>query len=115
MPTFNLLDLTRAQEFALEPEQLHELVATFEQSLAQEMANIHAGLTANDALKVEHALHALKGFMPLFVDPNLGQNVTDLYQTSREQPLQVTGPLFTPLVPKLSELLVEVGSWLRPL
>jgi HPt (histidine-containing phosphotransfer) domain-containing protein len=115
MPAFNLLDLTRAQEFAFEAEQLRELVTTFEQSLVQEMASIHAGLAANEALKVEHALHALKGFMPLFVEQHLAQAVTDLYQTSREQPLAVTAPIFNSLVPKLSALLVEVGAWLRPL
>ena len=115
MPTYPLLDLTRAQEFAFEPEQLHELVATFEQSLTQEMANIHAGLETHDALKVEHALHALKGFMSLFVQPDFAQAMAELYQTSREQPLTVTGPRFNSLVPKLSNLLVEVGSWLRPL
>jgi len=115
MPTYNLLDLTRAQAFALEHEQLHELVASFEQSLTEEMAHIHAALAANEALKVEHSLHALKGFMPLFVEPNLAQSMADLYQTSREQPLSVTAPLFTALVPKLSALRVEVGQWLRPL
>ena len=39
-----LLDLTRAQEFALDPQQLRELVTTFEQSLAQEMTVIQAGM-----------------------------------------------------------------------
>jgi hypothetical protein len=115
MSTFHLLDLTRAQEFAFEAEQLRELVASFEQSLSQEMANIHAGLAANEAIKVEHALHALKGFMPLFVDENLAHSVTELYKTSREQPLAVTGAVFNSLVPNLSALLVEVGTWLRPL
>jgi hypothetical protein len=115
MSTFHLLDLTRAQEFAFETEQLRELVASFEQSLGQEIANIQAGLAANEALKVEHALHALKGFMPLFVDDTLAQSVTDLYQTSREQPLAATGSVFNSLVPKLFALRVEVGTWLRPL
>lgn len=115
MHTFKYLDVTRAQDFALEHEQLHELVASFEESLTQEMANIHAALAANDAQKVEHALHALKGFTPLFVEENLAQAVTDLYQTSRTQPLDLTGAVFNSLVPKLSALLVEVGRWLRPL
>ena len=112
MSTSLLLDLTRAKEFAFEADQLRELVVTFEQSLAQEMAVIQAGLAAGDALKVEHSLHALKGFMPLFATEPLAQGMTDLYKTSREQPLTVTGPVFTALVPNLEALLAEVRAWL---
>ncbi len=115
MPTPPMLDLTRAQEFAVQPGQLRELVVTFEQSLAQEMANIQAGLAAEDALKVEYALHALKGFMPLFAAEPLSQAMTDLYQSSREQPLDEVIPKFTALVPNLNLLLAEVRTWLAPL
>jgi HPt (histidine-containing phosphotransfer) domain-containing protein len=110
-----LLDLTRAQEFALDPQQLRELVTTFEQSLAQEMTVIQAGLAHHDALKVEHSLHALKGFMPLFTGEPLAQAVTTLYQSSRNQALEVTGAEFTALVPSLNTLLAEVRTWLGPL
>jgi HPt (histidine-containing phosphotransfer) domain-containing protein len=105
-------DLARANEFGFEETQVRELVITFEQSLEEEMAIIQAALAAGDGLKVQHALHALKGFMPLFTEPGLAQAITDLYQTSREQPLGVTAPLFTALVPNLSSLLVEVQAWL---
>jgi HPt (histidine-containing phosphotransfer) domain-containing protein len=115
MPTNSLLDLTRAKEFAFEADQLRELVVTFEQSLAQEMAIIQAGLASGDALKVEHSLHALKGFMPLFAAESFAQSMTDLYQTSREKPLDVTGPIFTALVPGLETLLVEVRACLSAL
>jgi HPt (histidine-containing phosphotransfer) domain-containing protein len=115
MPTNSLLDLTRAKEFAVEADQLRELVVTFEQSLTQEMGIIQSALVAGEALKVEHALHALKGFMPLFATQFLAQAMTDLYQTSREQPLGVTGPIFTALVPSLQTLLVEVRAWLSAL
>ena len=115
MTTSALLDLSRAKEFAVEPEQLRELVVTFEQSLAQEMTLIQAALAVGDALKVEHSLHALKGFMPLFAVGFLAQAMTDLYQTSREKPLDVTGPLFTALVPSLEALLAEVRACLSAL
>jgi len=115
MPTPPMLDLTRAQEFAFDQGQLRELVVTFEQSLAEEMANIQAGLAAKDALKVEYSLHALKGFMPLFAAESLTQAMTDLYQSSREQPLDVVNPIFTALVPNLYQLLAEVRAWLAPL
>ena len=115
MPTNSLLDLTRAKEFAFEADQLRELVMTFEQSLSQEMGIIRAGLANADPLKVSHSLHVLKGFMPLFAAESLAQAMTDLYQTSREKPLDVTGPVFTALVPSLQTLLVEVRVWLSAL
>lgn len=105
-------DLTRANEFGFEENQVRELVVTFEQSLQQEITVIQAAIAVGDALKVEHGLHALKGFMPLFTEPGLAQSITDLYQTSRAQPLNVTGPLFTALVPNLSSLLLEARAWL---
>jgi len=110
-----LLDLTRAKAFAFEEEQLHELVVTFEQSLTQEITVIQAGLASDDALKVEHSLHVLKGFMPLFSVECLAQNITDLYQNCRQQPLSVTGAAFTALVPSLERLLVDVRAYLRAL
>jgi HPt (histidine-containing phosphotransfer) domain-containing protein len=115
MSTSALLDLTRAKEFAIEAAPLRELVETFEQSLRQEMALIRAGIAAGDVIKVEHSLHALKGFMPLFARADLGQAVTDLYQHSRQQPLAVTTDGFTSLVPNLEGLLVEVRAWLAAL
>ena len=105
-----LFDLTNAQVFAEEPAQLRELVVTFETSLAQEIASIQAAIAANDAQKVEHALHALKGYMPLFACPDLGQAVTDLYQQSRQQGLSATAASFTSLVPSLQGLLTEVRA-----
>jgi HPt (histidine-containing phosphotransfer) domain-containing protein len=115
MSTQPLLDLSNAQVFADEPAQLRELVASFEQSLAQEMAVIEAGIQANDATQVEHALHALKGFMSLFACADLAQSITNLYQQSRQQPLEVTSASFTSLVPSLQALLAEVRAWLGAL
>ncbi len=110
-----LLDLTRAREFAFEAGQLRELVVTFEQSLVQEMAIIQAGLTNGDAMKVEHSLHALKGFMPLFAVESLAQAMADLYESSRQKPVAETGAAFTSLVPSLESLLVEARAWLSAL
>lgn len=112
MASKNWFDLTRANEFGFEEAQVRELVVTFEQSLQQELANIQAAVASGDDVKTQHALHALKGFMPLFSNAGLAQAITDLYQTSRDQPMTVTGPLLTALVPNLTALLAEVRAWL---
>ena len=54
-----LLDLTRAKEFAQEPEQLQQLLVTFEHSLAQELLELDAAFAHGNTQKAEHALHAL--------------------------------------------------------
>ncbi len=105
------LDLRGAQEFATDDVQMRELIATFEASLSQEMTTIQAALAANDSLKVEHSLHALKGFMSLFAAPVLAQSVIDLYQNSRNQPLVATKTTFESIQPHLEALLVEVRAW----
>jgi HPt (histidine-containing phosphotransfer) domain-containing protein len=110
-----LLDLTRAKEFAVQDDQLIELVVTFETSLVNEMGIIQSALASGDALKVEHALHALKGFMALFAVAPMAQSIADLYQTSRQAPLAMTGAAFTALVPNLEQLLAEVRAYLRAL
>lgn len=105
------LDLRGAQEFAMDDVQMRELMATFEVSLSQEIASIQAGLEGHDALKVEHSLHALKGFMSLFAHPTLAQAVTDLYQNSRNQPLTATKSRFEAILPNLEALLTEARVW----
>lgn len=106
-----MLDLTGAKEFAPEGEQLLELLQTFEQSLVIELRKIEAAIAHQDALAVEHSLHALKGFMPLFANPELAQKVTDLYQTSRTKPFGETCVVFNELAPNLRVLLKEVHAW----
>jgi HPt (histidine-containing phosphotransfer) domain-containing protein len=109
--TSAMLDLTGAKEFAPEGESLRELVQTFEQSLVVEMQKIEQAMERQDALTVEHSLHALKGFMPLFAHPDLAKKVTDLYQTSRTKPFGETCAVFNELAPNLRVLLKEVHAW----
>lgn len=114
-PMSLLLDLTRAKEFAREPEQLHQLLVTFEHSLAQELLELDTAFTDGNTQKAEHALHALKGFLPMFTGDSLGGAVIDLYAKSRQQPFEVTKTQFTTLVPNLELLLSQVRSRLNAL
>ena len=110
-PPSSWLDLTGAKEFAADDIQLRELIATFQDSLRQEIATIQAGLVASDALMVEYSLHALKGFMSLFAHPVLAQAVADLYQTSRNHSSLATRSGFETILPNLEALLGEVRAW----
>ncbi len=110
-PPFIWLDLSGAQEFAADDGQMRELMASFEQSLSQEVVSIQANLAANNGSNVELSLHALKGFMSLFSAPALAQAVADLYQHSRQQPLEATREGFQSILPNLEALLAEVRVW----
>ncbi len=110
-PPFIWLDLSGAQEFAADDGQMRELMATFEQSLSQEVVSIQANLAANNGSNAELSLHALKGFMSLFSAPALAQAVADLYQHSRQQPLEATREGFQSILPNLEALLAEVRVW----
>ena len=110
-----LLDLTRAKEFAQEPEQLQQLLVTFEHSLSSELLELDVAFTHGNTQKAEHALHALKGFLPMFAVDLLGSSVVDLYAKSRQQPLETTKSQFTTLVPNLELLLSQVRDRLSPL
>jgi HPt (histidine-containing phosphotransfer) domain-containing protein len=110
-----LLDLTRAKEFAHEPEQLQQLLVTFEQSLAQELMVLDAAFSNGNTQKAEYALHALKGFVPMFTGDSLSASVIDLYAKSRSQPFELTKSQFSTLVPNLELLLSQVRTRLNAL
>jgi len=110
-----LLDLTRAKEFAQEPEQLQQLLVTFEHSLSSELLELDVAFARGNTQKAEHALHALKGFLPMFTVDLLGSSVVDLYAKSRQQPFETTKSQFTTLVPNLELLLSQVRDRLSPL
>jgi len=110
-----LLDLTRAKEFAHEPEQLQQLLVTFEHSLAQELLALNTAFSHGNTQNAELALHAIKGFVPMFTDDSLGASVIDLYAKSRNQPFELTKSQFTTLVPNLELLLSQVRTRLNAL
>lgn len=114
MKTPQLLDLTRAKEFASEDDLLRELVETFEESLSLEIEVIETALAQQDKTKI-HALHALKGFVPLFTTDAFSQVVADVYLSCRTLEFAQSESLINSLVPNLKILLTDVREWLTPL
>ena len=98
-----------------EAAALRQLVATFHDSLAQELRQLDAALDAADASQVQFSLHALKGFVPLFCQPDLAQSLIDLYHDSRSQPLAAIQARYRALGPALHALTHEVEAWLGAL
>jgi hypothetical protein len=109
------LDFSEARAIAMDEAQLQQLVSTFHESLAPEIAALQAAFDAGDAERVGHTLHTLKGFLPLFCTPQVGQAFIDLYHQSRHAPLSETRARYESLAPVLVALEKEVRAWLGAL
>jgi len=109
------LDLTQAREIAGDDEMLRELVQTFVESLDTELTKVQSAFRDQDEQQVHFSLHALKGFMPLFCQPELAQATVALYQDCRQQSFAQTQAAYTVLEPAFIELLKEVRAWLGAL
>ena len=110
-----LLDLSQAQALAGEADALRGLVQSFRDSLRIELQRLDAAVSAEDTEALSFGLHALKGFVPLFCQPDLAQAVTDLYRDSRQQPASAIGLRYRDLAPVLHALGAEVEVWLGAL
>lgn len=110
--TYHFLDLTQAKEIAGQPDQLRQLVETFEVSLVDEIKKITQALSHQDQAALEFSLHTLKGFMAVFVVPTLAFQIEMLYKNCRNSPISATESEFNALVPNFEALLGEVRTWL---
>ena len=110
-----LLDLSQAQALAGEPQALRTLAESFRDSLQTELQRLDAAVLGNDAQAMSFGLHALKGFVPLFCQPDLAQAVAELYHNSRALDAHAIGAGYRDLAPVLRALGTEVEAWLGAL
>ena len=108
-------DLSQAREISGEKDMLRQLVLTFIESLDTELANAQQAFQTHDQPAMSQSLHALKGFLPLFCQPELAQMVIALYAECRRQELSKTQARFQTLEPALLELQKEAKAWLGAL
>ena len=80
-----------------------------------ELQRLDAALLSNDSQALSFGLHALKGFVPLFCQPDLAQAVAELYHNSRQQDAAATAAGYRDLAPVLRTLGAEVEAWLGAL
>lgn len=110
---YSLLDPSRAQDFAMDDEQLLSLVDTFEASLAQELQTLAQAADAADADQLHRLLHSLKGYLPFLCAASVCETVTQLDNRVRQYPEQVAQvvPGVRVLLPQLQTLQAEIATW----
>lgn len=109
------LDLDRLRDYALEPADLHPLVATLATDLNTALLALESALASPDVAGQElHLhLHALKGMAGMFGGADLLAGVTRADDACRRNDLLLGLPLTRALLPDLHGWLAEVKAWLQ--
>ena len=108
---FAHLDLSQAAQCAVDAALLPSLMETFAGSLTKERISIESLLSGDDGAAVRMSLHSLKGFVPIFCEPVLAQEVIQLESLGRKQSLDSLRPRLNQLVSQLLALENDVKLW----
>jgi hypothetical protein len=108
---FAHLDLSQAAQYAVDAALLPSLIETFAGSLAKERLTIESLLSGDDAAAVRMSLHSLKGFVPIFCEAVLAQEVIALETLGRKESLDSLRPRLQQLVRQLAALENDVKLW----
>ena len=108
---FAHLDLIQASQYAVDAALLPSLIETFAGSLAKERLTIETLLPGEDGAAVRMSLHSLKGFVPIFCEAVLAQEVIHLEALGRKESLDSLRPRLKQLVSQLLALENDVKLW----
>ena len=108
---FAHLDLSQAAQYAVDAALLPSLMETFAGSLTKERIAIESLLSGDDAAAVRMSLHSLKGFVPIFCETVLAQEVIQLEALGRKESLDSLRPRLVRLVSLLLALENDVKQW----
>ena len=108
---FAHLDLSKAAQYAVDAALLPSLIETFASSLAKERLTIESLFSGDDAAAVRMSLHSLKGFVPIFCEAVLAQEVIQLETLGRKESLDSLRPRLQQLVLQLGALENDVKLW----
>ncbi|NBS08079.1 MAG: Hpt domain-containing protein [Betaproteobacteria bacterium] len=105
------LDLSQAAQYAVDATLLPSLIETFATSLSKERLAIQTLLPGEDGEAIRMNLHSLKGFVPIFCEPMLAQEVIQLEALGRKESLQSLRPRLVKLLDMLMVLEHDVQLW----
>jgi HPt (histidine-containing phosphotransfer) domain-containing protein len=108
---FAHLDLSQSAQYAVDAALLPSLMETFAGSLAKERIAIESLLSGDDAAAVRMSLHSLKGFVPIFCQSALAQEVIQLESLGRKESMDSLRPRLNQLVTQLLALENDVQRW----
>ena len=102
------LDLTQAHAFALQPDDLVELLGTVDTSLTASLLLLQ---TASDAQALHRALHDLKGYVGLVAGSELCQQVHQANSLAGQGHAAPAQQLVQSLVPRLQRIQTSLQAY----
>jgi HPt (histidine-containing phosphotransfer) domain-containing protein len=108
---YSHLDPSRAQDFAMDNDQMLNLAETFESSLTQDLSSLQSALENQDPDPLRRLLHSLKGYVTFLSKEELSGHVIQLEAMSRQSPIEEVKTRVLQVMPSLQALLSEVTHW----
>lgn len=90
---------------------LRKILVNVETSLACNIPEIWTALEVGDVAVANRLLHAIKGYVPIFCTDALVEQVVQVEQLSKTEPVVVVKPAFADLAPKFEALLNEIRTY----
>jgi hypothetical protein len=106
------LDLDLAQAQIGDVEAMRDMLGMLQEALSRDLPQIAVLLQDGDIAGANRLLHAIKGFIPIFCQEPLCQEVSNVEGMSKEPADVGLSQAYTLLRPHLEHLLVEVSTYL---
>ena len=91
---------------------LRKILPIAQVSLSVDLPAIDAALQVGDVAAVNRMLHALKGYLPIFVSDALIERLVTVEKLSKTESAEVVQSQYAQLGPELTGLLVEIQQYL---
>ena len=109
------LDLTKASAHFQNDDLVHQIIDMMRESMPQDIKSIKTAIAAADWVSVAKVLHQLKGYLPLIIDDQTGQMLTNVEQALKalDKPISALPAILEIDVKKLLEELVNIERQLQ--
>ncbi|NVO05169.1 MAG: Hpt domain-containing protein [Rhodoferax sp.] len=94
-------------------ETMNGMLLMLQESLARDIPLVSELLAAGDMAGANRVLHALKGFIPIFCDMPLCEQVVRVEGLSKDSQSTAVAPAYRALRPELERLQSEVAAYLK--
>ncbi len=108
-----LLDTDLALSQIGDADAMHEMLVLLQESLTRDVPGVAALLQQGDGIGANRLLHALKGFIPIFCQAALCDEVMRVEAISKEPISPQLATAYAALQPQLEHLLAEVSAHLQ--
>jgi HPt (histidine-containing phosphotransfer) domain-containing protein len=107
------LDIPSALAKIGDEEAMRDMLVMLEELLAQDLPKIAAGLQRDDLAQSATLLHSLKGCVPIFCKPSIGDLLTAAEFSAKNGDRETTDSVYRSLGPALDQLAREISQYLN--